>query len=372
MPARTGIRHRRIHQPRAIARSLWSAAAGISPAGWPPGLCRKGGDGICPPDPPLADQAIPATPAEAQSVRRFPPRRFASRCALAQSTAGGADRVQQLDTGRSVAASGLSRPAGRQTGAGRHSRARGRVSRRQTPLAAQKETMTRRLATPRKTRTESPLQVRLTHPDRVIFSEPDITKRDLASYYNQASEWILPHVADRPLSLVRCPAGTSGQCFFQKHPPEGLPAVVKRIEIREKEGVNTYLTISNVEGLVTLVQFRAIEIHPGSARFDDVDKPDRLIFDLDPDPAVDWPAVVEAALLFRRVFADLGLVAFVKTTGGKGLHVVIPVDRRRDWKTVKSFCKSTAERVAAAAPAQYTTNPLKAHRRGKIFIDYLR
>ena len=232
--------------------------------------------------------------------------------------------------------------------------------------------MTRRLATPRKTRTESPLQVRLTHPDRVIFSEPDITKRDLASYYNQASEWILPHVADRPLSLVRCPAGTSGQCFFQKHPPEGLPAVVKRIEIREKEGVNTYLTISNVEGLVTLVQFGAIEIHAWSARVDDVDKPDRLIFDLDPDPAVDWPAVVEAALLFRRVFADLGLVAFVKTTGGKGLHVVIPVDRRRDWKTVKSFCKSTAKRVAAAAPAQYTTNPLKAHRRGKIFIDYLR
>ncbi|HEY2250389.1 MAG TPA: non-homologous end-joining DNA ligase, partial [Planctomycetaceae bacterium] len=148
--------------------------------------------------------------------------------------------------------------------------------------------------------------------------------------------------------------------------------VIKRVEIKEKDGVNTYLVISNVEGLVTLVQFGAIEIHAWGARIDEIEKPDRLIFDLDPDTAVDWPDVIETALHFRRVLSDLGLVSFVKTTGGKGLHVVIPVDRRRDWKTVKSFCKSLAERIAAAAPDHFTTNPLKAQRRGKIFIDYLR
>lgn len=233
--------------------------------------------------------------------------------------------------------------------------------------------MTRRVATLRKKSPASPPpNVRLTHPDRVIFAEPKVTKQDLASYYARVADWLLPHVADRPLTLVRCPTGTSGPCFFQKHPPEGLPSVVKRVQIKEKDGANTYLVISNVEGLLTLVQFGAIEIHAWGARIDAIEKPDRLIFDLDPDPAVDWPDVIETAFHFRRVLSGLGLDSFVKTTGGKGLHVVIPVDRRRDWKTVKSFSKSLAEQVAAAAPQHFTTNPLKAQRRGKIFIDYLR
>src|SRR5258708_29148253 len=175
------------------------------------------------------------------------------------------------------------------------------------------------------------LNVRLTHPDRVLFETPMITKQDLAVYYASVVEWMLPHVSGRPLAIVRCPAGTSEPCFFQKHPPAGLPDTVNRISIQEKDKAATYLEIDDVTGLLALVQHGVIELHTWGARCDDVELPDRLVFDLDPDPTVVWKELVSSAFLLRRNFEDIGLTTFVKTTGGKGLHVAVPTRPIQEW-----------------------------------------
>jgi len=214
--------------------------------------------------------------------------------------------------------------------------------------------------------------VRITHPDRLVFPQAGITKGELAAYYASVADWILPHIAGRPLSLVRCPEGADQKCFFQKHPSVGLPASVKRIPIREKDGVEEYLVVEDAEGLVTLIQFGAIEIHPWGSRASDVETPDRLIFDLDPDPTLDWSEVKRAALFLREVFTQLEWTSFVKTTGGKGLHVVLPIKPELQWPPIKAFCKSIAEWLVKTAPERFTSNPLKATRHGRIFIDYLR
>src|SRR5665213_3333732 len=157
--------------------------------------------------------------------------------------------------------------------------------------------------------------IRFTHPERIVYPEQGITKQDLAEYYAQVAKWMLPHVIGRPLVLVRCPAGVDGPHFYQKHPPEGLPDVVERIRIQEKDQTNTYLIVNDLEGLITLIQFGALEIHVWGSRGDDVERPDRLVFDIDPDPAVDWKEVVEAAFLLRDTLNEIGLTSFVKTTG---------------------------------------------------------
>lgn len=213
---------------------------------------------------------------------------------------------------------------------------------------------------------------RLTHPDRVVYPEQGLTKRGIAEYYARVADWLLPHVAGRPLAFVRCPVGLEGQCFFQKHPPEGLPAAVERIQIREKTETDTYLVIHDLDGLLSLVQFGALEIHAWGARADDVERPDRLVFDLDPDADVAWKVVVDTALVLREALSQLGLESFVKTTGGKGLHVVVPINRRQTWKEVKPFCRDVAQWITSMAPERFTTNMSKAVRRGRIFIDYLR
>ncbi|MBI3862339.1 MAG: hypothetical protein HY290_10635 [Planctomycetia bacterium] len=234
--------------------------------------------------------------------------------------------------------------------------------------------MAHSLKAPRRKARKDPaeLNVRLTHPDRVIFSDPDVTKRDLAVYYARIAAWMLPHVAGRPLAILRCPVGTDDTCFFQKHPPAGLPTTVQRIRIREKKQEGTYLEIDDVQGLVALVQHGVIEVHVWGSRSEDVEKPDRLVFDLDPDASVDWIEVIRGAQLLRQNLHQVGLESFVKTTGGKGLHVVAPIQRRHEWPAVKSFCREFARRIADADPDQYTVNPQKLQRRGKIFIDYLR
>lgn len=221
-------------------------------------------------------------------------------------------------------------------------------------------------------RRSRPVAVRLTHPDRIVYPEPGITKRDLANYYIAVADWILPQVTDRPLVLVRCPAGMNGDCFFQKHPPRGLPAAVERIEIREKTETASYAVIHDLEGLISLVQFGTLEIHAWGARADDVEHPDRLVFDLDPDPAVPWKRVIQAARLLRELLEQGQLKSFVKTTGGKGLHIVAPLARRHTWSEVKQFAQGVADRLATDAPDQYIATMSKAARRGKIFIDYLR
>ncbi|MCB9554421.1 MAG: DNA ligase D, partial [Myxococcales bacterium] len=170
--------------------------------------------------------------------------------------------------------------------------------------------------------------VRLTHPDRVLFPEAAITKLDLARYFEAVAPALLPHVADRPLSLVRCPEGRTGQCFYQKQPPPGLPDTVARVEVKPGEA---NLMIRDVAGLVTLAQFGAIELHPWGARADRLDRPDVLVFDLDPGDGVRWRRLAATALTLRDRLAALDLVAFLRATGGKGLHVVVPIERRVEW-----------------------------------------
>jgi bifunctional non-homologous end joining protein LigD len=200
-----------------------------------------------------------------------------------------------------------------------------------------------------------------------------VSKIDLARYYEAVGDWILPHLDGRPLSLVRCPQGSEKGCFYQKHLREGLPDAVHSVDIEEKDGgVEPYPTIDSVPGLVALVQIGVLELHGWGSLASDVEKPDRLVFDLDPDAAVPWKRVAEAARLLEGKLADLGLRSFVQTTGGKGLHVVVPLTRRRSWEEVKPFAKALAESVAAEAPELYLSKASKAARKGKIFIDWLR
>jgi bifunctional non-homologous end joining protein LigD len=214
--------------------------------------------------------------------------------------------------------------------------------------------------------------VRLTHPDRVIYAEQGLTKLDLAEYYVKVADWMLPYVVGRPLSLVRCPEGIKGPCFYQKQPPQGLPKSVRRVKVRLKETDTINVYVENLEGVLALVQFGALEIHAWQCRADDLDRPDRMVFDLDPGPGVDWKEVVATADLLRERLKKLSLVSFAKTTGGKGVHVVVPIERRNTWAEVKDFSRSIAGSLAAEHPDRYTINMSKAQRPGKIFIDYLR
>ncbi len=214
--------------------------------------------------------------------------------------------------------------------------------------------------------------VRLTHPDRVLYPQQGLTKRGLAEYYVEVADWMLPHVAGRPLSLVRCPSGQDKDCFYQKHITKGLPDGLREVMIKENEGEEPYPVLDGVEGLLALVQMNVLEIHPWGSRADDVERPDRLIFDLDPDPSVGWPQVIEAGLEMRERLSALKLRSFVKTTGGKGLHVVVPIAPRLEWPEVKAFCEGVATAAVRDSPERYTTNMAKAARPGKIFLDYLR
>jgi bifunctional non-homologous end joining protein LigD len=214
--------------------------------------------------------------------------------------------------------------------------------------------------------------VRLTSPGKVLYPEQGITKLELADYYRQLAPWILPHILHRPLVLVRCPEGHTKACFYQKHPGPGTPAMLRQIPIREKTKIEKYIVVDDMAGLVSLAQVGALEIHAWGSREDMLERPDRLVFDLDPDPRVPWPRVVAGARQVRAFLEELGLVSFLKTTGGKGLHVVVPIDRRHDWDEAKSFCKGVADAIVRADPGHYTANMAKAARPGKIFIDYFR
>jgi bifunctional non-homologous end joining protein LigD len=214
--------------------------------------------------------------------------------------------------------------------------------------------------------------LRLTHPDRVLYPEQGLTKLGLATYYAEIAEWVLPHVIDRPISLVRCPEGREGACFFQKHAAAGTPPQLQRIPIREEEGKRDYLVIRDLAGLLATVQMGVLELHPWGSRTDKVERPDRMILDLDPDPELPWSQVIDAALRIRGLLDQLGLRSFVKTTGGKGLHVVVPLERRHDWDEVKEFSQNIAQRLAGEEPRRYTASSSKHGRRGKIYIDYLR
>lgn len=211
--------------------------------------------------------------------------------------------------------------------------------------------------------------IRLTHPERVLWEEQGITKLGLAEFYADIADWVLPHVTGRPLSLVRCPAGAAKQCFFQKHRWEGLSPDIRPVDVGDKEPM-TY--IEDLRGLVGLVQAGVLEIHPWGARVEDIEHPDRLIFDLDPGEGVSWQAVIDGAVALRDRLEATGLESFVKTSGGKGLHVVVPLVPSADWDTARAFTRDVVERLAADEPTRYLATMAKAKRKGRIFLDYLR
>ena len=250
-------------------------------------------------------------------------------------------------------------------------------TRRPSAKKSERSLATKRSATKqkplKKISSEDDLPVKLTHPERVLFPDSGITKLDLANYYTQVGEWMLPHIIDRPLSLVRCPSGQGKMCFFQKHPGAETPPSLLRVPVKEKEGVEEYLVVQDLEGLLSPVQVSALEIHLWGSRRDRLDQPDRIIFDLDPDESLPWPRVIAAAIECRDALANLDLESFVKTTGGKGLHVVVPINPRRErWEVVKDFSHRFAAALVQQNPSLYVANMSKAARKGKIFIDYLR
>lgn len=214
--------------------------------------------------------------------------------------------------------------------------------------------------------------VTITHPDRVLFAEAGITKRDLAEYYRKMAGRILPHVADRPLPVLRCPEGAGKKCFFQKHVMRGMPPSIHPMKVKGSTGTSTYLSIRDAAGLVALVQFGTIELHPWGCKADGQEACERLVFDLDPGQGVAWPRVVAAAREVRERLDAAGLKSFLKTTGGKGLHVVVPLDPAVPWPVAKEFSRALASRMARAAPDRFTATLSKAARAGRIFIDYLR
>lgn len=226
------------------------------------------------------------------------------------------------------------------------------------------------LEAPRKaTRARAVPVVELTHPERILWPEPGITKQGLADFYTDIAEWILPHVAGRVLSLKRCPSGVGEKGFFAKHAWAGLDPDVARVEIGEKDPM---LAIGDLKGLLNLVQASVVEIHPWGSRVERLERPDRLIFDLDPGEGVPWRDVTEAAVAVREHLAGLGLKSFVKTTGGKGLHVVVPVEPTADWARAKAFTAAVATALAKQRPERYVATMSKRARQGRIFIDYFR
>ena len=214
--------------------------------------------------------------------------------------------------------------------------------------------------------------IKLTHPDRVIYPDQGITKVELAHYYEQVADWMIPHLKGRPLTLVRCPEGYKKQCFYQRHVTESLRDPIRSIRVKEGRSTVSYVAVDSAAGLVALVQMGVLEIHTWGSRQDRLERPDRLIFDLDPDPALPWKQIKEAAETLRDRMSSMGFSAFVKTTGGKGLHVVVPIIPKQDWEAVKLFAKKVAEDLVREAPQLYTATMSKSKRKGKIYIDYLR
>jgi bifunctional non-homologous end joining protein LigD len=225
----------------------------------------------------------------------------------------------------------------------------------------------------RKRSTAESLGIRISNPDRAIFPEEKLTKRDLADYYAALDPLIMVDAADRPMTLIRCPQGRGKKCFFQKHDSGSFGEDVKHIPIKEKDGsLEDYLYFEDIRGLLACVQMGTIEFHGWGSKVDKVEYPDRLVFDLDPDVGLNFDKVKEAALRLRALLADLGLETFPLLSGGKGIHVVAPLDSSADWPAVKSFADRFSRAIAQAEPETFTANIRKVERKGRIFLDWLR
>jgi bifunctional non-homologous end joining protein LigD len=215
--------------------------------------------------------------------------------------------------------------------------------------------------------------IKLSSPGKVLWEEQGVTKADLAAHYERVAERILPYVAKRLLSLVRCPDGASGQCFFQKHDSRGFPDELKRLEIEEADGDRAnYLYAEDVSALIAGVQMGTLEFHIWGSRIDRLEQPDRLVFDLDPDEGLGFADVKAAALDVRNRLDGIGLKTVPLVTGGKGVHVVAPLARKAEWPQVKAFARGFAQMLAADEPERYVAQAAKAKRKGRIFVDWLR
>ena len=214
--------------------------------------------------------------------------------------------------------------------------------------------------------------ITLTSPGKVLYPGIGLTKRDLAQYDARIAAAMLPYVARRPISLVRCPDGLDGPRFFQRHLTKGMSGAIKQVRIPGRDGDRPYLYIEDDDGLYALTQIGTLEIHDWGVSNGQLESPDRLVFDLDPGEGLAFDVLRGAARQVRDILADLGLTSFLKATGGKGLHVVAPLAPKAGWPEVKAFARGTADALVADAPALYTANPLKRTRAGKIFVDYLR
>jgi bifunctional non-homologous end joining protein LigD len=217
------------------------------------------------------------------------------------------------------------------------------------------------------------LGVKISHPDRVVYQEQGATKRQIAEYLAEIAPRLLPHITGHPVSLVRCPSGAGGKCFYQKHHTDSVPAAIGETQIKEKDGeTSSYLVLNSAEALVSAAQIGALELHIWGSRTDKLEKPDRLVLDLDPDEGLDFNDVKQAAYEVRDVLEAAGLQSFPLLTGGKGIHVIAPLERRQSWDHVKAAARGLARRLSEAAPDTYVAEASKAKRKGRIFIDWLR
>jgi bifunctional non-homologous end joining protein LigD len=214
--------------------------------------------------------------------------------------------------------------------------------------------------------------IKLSNPDKVYYPDIGLTKLDVAKYYETVAPFMLPYVARRPISLVRCPEGIEGERFFQRHAMKGMSKAIKQVPIPGGESKKPYLYIDDEEGLFGLIQISTLEIHDWGVSLAHVNEPDRLVFDLDPDEDLDLGTLKAATVEVREFLEDLGFKSFLKSTGGKGLHLVAPLAPKLGWDVVKAFAKAIADALVSARPDRYTANPLKKTREGKIFVDYLR
>jgi bifunctional non-homologous end joining protein LigD len=229
------------------------------------------------------------------------------------------------------------------------------------------------LATPPKRKAAAPeiAGTRLTHPERIIDASTGLTKMGLAAYYHAAAEHLLPHLLQRPVALVRAPDGIGGELFFQKHGEAAVPGA-KQLDPAFDPGHPPLLEIDTLAALIGAVQMNVIEFHTWNATTRRIEKPDRVTFDLDPGEGVQWPTMQEAARLVHAFLDELGLKSFLKTSGGKGLHVVVPLTPRDEWDAVKDFSKAVTEHLAKVLPARFSAKSGPRNRVGKIFVDYLR
>src|SRR3990167_6493468 len=213
--------------------------------------------------------------------------------------------------------------------------------------------------------------LKLTNPKKILYSEGKITKLDVADYYEMVQQWILPYVVNRPLTLLRCPNGYH-HCFYQKHANKSVSPALDSITVTEKDGKTTYLYITDYDGLMALPQMGVLEIHPWGSRIDDLEYPDMIVFDLDPSPELAWKIVVKSAFEIKLHLSNFKLKSFVKVTGGKGLHIVIPIKPEYDWDEIKNFTHVFVNFLVMQNPKLYTSQMAKNKRKGKIYVDYLR